>query len=111
MVSTVTSCRHSARDVSRQHSSETYPKCYRAQAHASAFADAKLAWERSSKRPFPGYRLDGVMVRSMEKQLPWWSATISGAYDPLSGRYAEVTFEDGDDDGRHKILARFVRAR
>ena len=24
-------------DVSRQHSSETYPKCYRAQAHASAF--------------------------------------------------------------------------
>ena len=77
---------------------------------ATEYVDAKFEWEQGSLKPFPGVRLDGVLVKGMERQLRWYPAVISGAYDPASGRYAEVAFEDGDEQGRHQILARFVRS-
>ena len=79
--------------------------------HASEFCDERFAWkaEHGSSKPFHGVRLGGIKVRNMDKQLRWYSATITGGYDPLSGRYAEVTFDDGDEDGTRDVLARFVR--
>ena len=79
------------------------------QQFATELADAQFAWQQSRPgRPFPGVKAGGTTVKRLE-QLLWHEAELSGDFDGATCRYLEVTFADGDPDGRRNVLPQYVR--